>query len=168
MKMPAGKLLLLSLVILLLFTPLTAQNKEKKAWINGFCGGGVSHSDYGSDGYIHPGIGGDILIAGGFGLGGEIGFIHFPGTTNNGTLLSLGGIYAFKPERRTVPFLTGGYVGFVGDGISAGAYLGGGIMHFLGDHLGIRLEARDQIYSDNWGGDYHYLEARGGIVLAWD
>jgi hypothetical protein len=94
--------------------------------------------------------------------------MHFPGTTSNGALFSLGGIYAFNTDKRTMPFLTGGYVGFVGDGIASGAYFGGGIIHFLGDHLGVRLEGRDQIYSDNWGGDYHYLEARGAIVFGWD
>ena len=168
MKKSVSRVLFLFLVLVFLLEPLSAQNSDKKGWVQGFFGGGISHSDYGSDEFIHPGAGGEVLIAGGLGVGGEIGFKHFPGTTSNGTLFSLGGIYAFNRDRKTFPFVTGGYVGFVGDSITSGGYFGGGIMHFLGDHLGVRLEGRDQIYSGGWGGTYHYLEARGGVVLSWD
>ncbi len=156
-------------VMAFLVNPAFGQNSEKKGWIQGFFGGGMAHSDYGSDEFMHAGAGGGILIAGGLGGEAEIGFMHFPGSTDNGTLFSAGAIYAFNTDQKTLPFLTGGYVGFLGDDTSSGGYFGGGVMHFFGDRLGIRLEVRDQIYSDDWGGGtFHYLEARGGIAFGWD
>ena len=156
------------MVLVCFSNALDAQNSEKKGWIQGFFGGGIAHSDYGTDEFLHAGAGGDILITGGLGVEAEIGFMHFPGTTSNGALFSAGAIYAFNTDQKTMPFLTGGYVGFIDDTIASGAYFGGGIMHFFGDHLGIRLEGRDQIYSGYGSNDYHYLEARGAIVFGWN
>jgi len=148
--------------ICLLLSPvsLAQEIKEARSWTYLF--GGVGPCNHGVP-YFHTGGGGEGLVAGGFGFGAELGYLAFmeaPGRDIG--LLSPGVVYNFSRGKKTMPFVTGGYTLFFRRGVAHGFYFGGGVNRWIGEHLGIKIEGRNQMMpacSEN------LLEVRFAVLL---
>ena len=138
------------------------QGNERKAWGYGFAAVGVAYeSGYGGYGVVHFGGGGERLLAGGLGAAFELGY----GSAFDGHgigVLSPGVIYAFNREKKTVPFVNGGYTLFFRSGTAHGVFFGGGVNKWIGDRWGIRIEGRDYWEA---GDRFNALEARVAFIL---
>lgn len=147
----------------LITSPVLAQD-ETRAWGQFFGGFGAITSDGESQAVVHVGGGGDALLAGGLGLTGEIGYLsNYQNFSGGVGIFSLGGMYAFNRDRKTVPFLNGGYTLFFRSGSEHGFFFGGGVNHWLGEGWGIRVEGRDQVFARETG--VHVIEARFAVIL---
>ena len=138
------------------------EENERKAWGYGFAAVGAAYwPGYGGEGMVHFGGGGEGLLAGGLGAAFELGYLSsFDG--HGIGVLSPGVIYAFNREKKTVPFVTGGYTLFFRSGTAHGVFFGGGVNKWIGDRWGIRIEGRDQVYVE---GNTHFLEARVAFIF---
>jgi len=148
----------------LMLSPGYAQSTEKSAWGYGFFGGGGASGCGDSEGLIHFGGGMDAALAGGFGISIEGGYLTWGGMSEGVGLFSPGVMYAFNRDRKTIPFITGGYSLFFRSGSASGLFFGGGVNHFIGENWGIRVEGRDQLFFES-GCTFHNLEARIGVVF---
>jgi hypothetical protein len=143
--------------------PLLGQ-EETRAWGQFFGGFGAITGDGSSQGVVHVGGGGEALLAGGGGITGEIGYLSNYRDFSGGIgVFSVGGIYAFSRDRKTVPFVSGGYTLFFRSGTENGFFFGGGFNRWIGEGWGIRIEGRDQVFASDTG--IHVLEARFAIIL---
>lgn len=165
LKLEKG-ILFLSCMLLLLSSPAYGQAKEKKGWGHAFWGCGFTTDGSDSEGFVHYGGGVETLLARGLGVGLELGYLSWSGFTDGIGVFSPGVVYAFNTDRKTIPFVTGGYTLYFREGSVNGAFLGGGINYLIGEDWGIRVEGRDQIWTADDG--VHNLEARFGVMFSWD
>jgi hypothetical protein len=91
--------------------------------------------------------GGEVFVHKRLAAGAESG-MHFPSSRIGSAI----GIFSpniswhfLKRTGRVSPFITGGYSLFFRDGTSNGFNLGGGVIWWFRDGVGLRLEARDLI-----------------------
>ncbi|HEX8185745.1 MAG TPA: hypothetical protein VF747_13360 [Blastocatellia bacterium] len=122
---------------------------ERKGW--GYLFGGVGGRDGGnSNVLVNVGGGGEGIISNGFGVGGEVGYLTDTRSAGNGLGLASANLsYHFNRSHKLVPFVTGGgSLAFRGDA-AGGANIGGGLHYWMSDHLGLRLEVRDFIFSSD-------------------
>ena len=135
---------------------------ERKSWGYGFAAFGAAYEPgSGGEGTVHFGVGGDATLLAGFGSTVEIGYL----TTVDGYgfgIFAPGVVYAFNRDRNTVPFVTAGYTLFFRASTAQGYFFGGGINHWIGDHWGIRVEGRDQVWHNQ---ELHFLELRFAVVF---
>jgi len=138
------------------------QGNERKSWGYGFAAFGAAYEPgSGGEGTVHFGVGGEATLLKGFGPTVEIGYL----TTVDGYGLGIfapGVVYAFNRDRNTVPFVTAGYTLFFKASTAQGYFFGGGINHWIGDHWGIRVEGRDQVWHNQ---ELHFLELRFAVVF---
>jgi len=127
---------------------------------------GVTIGDGAAVGTLTIGAGAEGLIKGGFGAGVDLSYLFYPESGFNNRsfgLLSPGVLYQFKPTRKTVPFVTGGYsLAFRGDAINL-IHFGGGINHWFNNHLGLRFEVRDHIQPQS--AEYHLVQFRAALLF---
>lgn len=130
---------------------------------------------FGSSGIplLHAAGGGEFLVGGRVGAGGEFGLMA---NASGGLFLtSANGVFHVAPSvpsptrSRISPFLTGGYTRFTGgEGTSAdwsnGWNLGAGADLWLKPRVGLRLEVRDHIRPDRRG-EVQYWAFRAGVVF---
>jgi hypothetical protein len=118
---------------------------------------------------IHAAGGGEVLAGGRFGGGGEFGLL----ANSDGGLFvtSANAVVHIVPSRptpirsRTSPFITGGYTRMSsGEGAFNGWNVGAGADLWLKPRLGVRVDIRDHIRSDDRGG-VHYWAVRAGVVF---
>jgi len=111
------------------------------------------------------GAGGEGLIKDGFGVGGDVSYLFYPegGFGRGFGLLSPGVFYQFKPARKTVPFVTGGYSLAFRDGAINLVHYGGGINHWFNNRWGMRFEVRDHIQPQS--AEYHLLQFRIALLF---
>jgi len=135
---------------------------DKKAWGYVFGGaGGNSGGD--STASFQVGAGGEGLVYKGFGLGAEIGYLApFRAGGDGFGIFSGDGSYHFKSSKsKLVPFVTGGYsAAFRSGAVSSGGNFGGGVQYWMKDHLGLRLEFRDHVFSSD---SPHFYQFRVGL-----
>jgi len=123
---------------------------EPRGWGYGF--GGVGGTSGGSTvGTLHVGGGGEGLVHNGLALGAEIGYLSPLGDVRDGIgILSTNVGYHFvKPNRKLVPFVTGGFSLAFRNGSSGGGNFGGGVQYWMRPHVGLRFEFRDHIFSSD-------------------
>lgn len=137
-----------ALIIILLSAPAAAQTGFRKGWLYGYSGFGGTASAIS----FHAGGGGELLMAGEFGIGVDAG--HFTSTAahvdNSLNILSANASYHFggrNPLRKLIPFATGGVS--LGNGRSGGANFGGGIQYWIGERVAFRLEFREHLFSSD-------------------
>jgi hypothetical protein len=140
-----------------------AQNpSDRRAW--GYAFGGVGgNSGGGSTATFAVGAGGEGLVYKGLGLGAEIGYIApFRAGGSGIGILSPDVSYHFqRPNSKLVPFVTGGYsLAFRGGVSSSGGNFGGGVQYWIKDHLGLRFEFRDHVFSSD---SPHFYQFRVGL-----
>lgn len=128
--------------------------------------GVVTDGDYGTA-TLHFGVGGEGLIKGGFGVGGEIGGLAPVESFSSGFgVLSAGANYHFlnaSKSGKVVPFVNGGYTMFFREGVANGGHFGGGVNYWFKERVGLRFEVRDHIVAEASG--THFLGFRFGLTF---
>jgi len=132
------------------------------AGYSGFFGSSLSPA-------VHAAGGGEFLVGGRVGAGGEFGMLA---NSDGGTFVtSANGVFHFKPSvatpirSRISPFVSGGYSRFSsGEGVPDAWNVGAGADLWLKPRVGLRVEGRDHIRPDSRG-DVHYWAFRAGVVF---
>jgi opacity protein-like surface antigen len=118
-------------------------------------------------GTVHFGVGGEALVYKGLGLGGEVGYLAPWSSVGDGMgTFSPDLSYHFRSrsgEQKLVPFVTGGYTLFFRSGTANGFNFGGGVNYWFREHLGLRLEFRDNVWTTYATG--HFLGFRVGLAF---
>jgi hypothetical protein len=152
------------LVLTLIASSQVLAQNEARSWAQFFGGVGALTGGGDSQSVLHIGAGGEGLLAGGFGVTGEIGYLsNFQDFSGGIGVFSAGGMYAFNRDRKTVPFVNGGYTLFFRSGTANGFFFGGGVNHWMGEKWGIRIEGRDQVWASDTS--IHTLEVRFALLL---
>src|SRR4030095_1807883 len=147
-------------LMLIQSTGLAQSSNERRGWGYAFGGAGSSAGDF-SRGYFQFGAGGEALVSKGTGVGAEIGYLAPFQSGGSGIGLFSGNTsYHFSRSSRLVPFVTGGYSAAFRSGASNGGNFGGGVHYWMTDHLGLRLEFRDHIFSSD---SPHLFQFRVGL-----
>jgi hypothetical protein len=117
----------------------------------GYVFGGVGARDgFSSNPVVNVGGGGEAIVAGGLGVGGEIGYLANTRSVSDG--FGLGSVnlsYHFNRAQKLVPFVSGGASLAFRSGAAGGGNIGGGVHYWMGDKVGLRLEVRDFIFSSD-------------------
>ena len=141
---------------------------------------GYSQESYKGQGYIFygpgraPGGGTLLQIGGGgegflykgLGVGAELGYLYAPGEFTYGLgLLSLNGSYHLNRSRQAKlwPFVTAGYSLAFRDGHASLLNFGGGVTWWMAEHVGVRMEIRDYVWSECSCGPQHSPQAQIGV-----
>ena len=124
-------------------------SNERRGWGYVFGGVGASSGDF-STGFFQLGAGGDALVVNGVGLGAEIGYLAPFRSGGNGIgLFSGDASYHFNRNSKLIPFVTGGYSAAFRSGASHGGNVGGGVQYWMNEHVGLRFEVRDYVFSSD-------------------
>lgn len=151
------------LFVVIVSSQVLAQD-ETRGWGQVFGGFGAITGGGDTQGVMHFGGGGEALVAGGLGVTGELGYLSNVQSFAGGIgVFSAGGMYAFNRDRKTVPFVNGGYTLFFRSGTENGFFFGGGFNHWIGDGWGLRIEGRDQVFVRDTG--VHTIEARLALIF---
>jgi len=130
-----------------------------------FVGGvGATTGNGSSTGTYQIAGGGEGLVKGGFGVGGEVGYLAPFRSAGDGIgILSVNPSYHFRNASgsgRFVPFVTGGFSLAFRNGSSGGGNFGAGVQYWMKDHVGLRFEFRDHIFSSDTP---HFFQFRVGL-----
>jgi hypothetical protein len=155
-------------VIILLMSAIPAaafgqSQGERRSWGYAFAGvGGASGSNSGAR--FTAGGGGERLLYRGFGIGGEIGYVSAANSVGDG--IGIGSVdlaYHFNNVGKVAPFVTGGAsAAFRGSAAAGGGNFGGGVQYWPKDHVGLRFEVRDHIFSSD---SPHLFTFRVGVTF---
>lgn len=137
-----------AMAILVFSGALMAQDAGRRGWVYGYAGiGGASQSSS-----LHLGGGGTVLVAGGFGLEGEL--ARFGSTAshvdNSISVISANLAYHFGGRnltRKLIPFGTGGLS--IADRRSGGGNFGFGVQYWAYERVALRFEFREHIFSSD-------------------
>ena len=154
-----GKIILSAILLLVVQGTVSAQgSNERRGWGYVFGGAGAASGGF-TNGIYSFGAGGEGLVHKGFGLGAEIGYVAFDRGNGFG-LFSADTSYHFNRTSKLVPFVTGGYSAGVRSGASHGGNFGGGVHYWMKDHVGLRFEFRDHVFSSD---SPHLFQFRVGL-----
>lgn len=152
---------------LMLAQPATNSSSEHRGYGYVFAAPGGIVSTDGSIGTMHFGVGGEGLIKGGFGVGGEIGGLTPVRSFRSGIgVFSAGANYHFRDASKSgkvVPFVNGGYTLFFRDGVANGVHFGGGANYWFKERVGLRFEVRDHFAVEY--PEAHYVGFRFGLTF---
>jgi hypothetical protein len=126
-----------------------AQGGERRGWGYGFVAPGAAVNGDASA-TLHVGAGGEGLLSGGLGLGGEVGYLTRLRDNAGGFGLASANVsYHFNRDRRLVPFVTGGVSLAFRGGAAGGGNFGGGVQYWFAERAALRLEFRNHIFSSD-------------------
>jgi len=150
-------------LVVLLNSSLSAQVPYPKGSGHVFIAPGATSGD-GVTATLHFGIGGDVLVYKGLAPGAEIGYLAPVQSLGDGFgIFSANLSYYFaRRQRRLVPFVTGGYSLAFRSGTASGGNFGGGVEYWLRDHVGLRFEFRDHVFSSD---SPHFYGFRFGVAF---
>lgn len=115
---------------------------------------------------VHAAGGGEALVDGRAGVGGEFGV--FANSSSALLVFSVNGVLHVSPtptKRGLSPFVTGGYTHMgSGDGSFGAWNVGAGMDLWAKDRLGFRVEFRDHVRPDSRGA-VQYWTIRAGVVF---
>jgi hypothetical protein len=144
---------------------LGQSSDRRSGWGYGYGGVGGTTGDF-SDSFYNFGGGGEALIYKGFGVGADLGYVAPTGGISEGVgAFSVNGAYHFggrNPDRKVVPFVTGGYSLLFREGAVSGGNIGGGVQYWASDRLGMRFEVRNIIVSSD---SPHFVGLRVGLTF---
>jgi hypothetical protein len=134
----------------------TEKNYSGQGYV--FVAPGVASPD--GSGFLHYGAGAEGLVYKGLSAGAEIGYAHpWRGFREGLGVFSADGGYFFRDARsastKIVPFVNGGYTLLFRAGSESGLNIGGGVISWFNERVGLRLEVRDHVFSD--GGRFAHL-----------
>jgi len=112
---------------------------------------------------LSVGGGAEYRLVDGFGVAADIGYVFLNAKKDFG-IFSPGIFYQFQPSKKVVPFVEGGYALGFHDNTFNMAYFGGGVNYWASDRLGIKLEVRDHIGTDN-PARLNLIEYRIGLLF---
>jgi len=108
--------------------------------------------------------GGEGLVYKGLGFGAEVGYLApFRGAGEGFGILSVNPAYHFRSASssgKVVPFVTGGFSLGFRNGTVGGGNFGGGVQYWMKDHVALRVEFRDHIFSSD---TQHFFQFRVGL-----
>ncbi len=111
---------------------------------------------------VHVAGGGEALVHGRAGVGGEFGIL------NTLSVFSANGVLHISPspaKRGSSPFVTGGYTYMgSGEGSFSAWNVAGGLDFWAKNRLGVRVEFRDHVRPDSRGA-VQYWTIRAGVVF---
>ncbi|MEK6409013.1 MAG: outer membrane beta-barrel protein [Acidobacteriota bacterium] len=141
---------------------LAQGSNPPRGWGYGFGGVGGASGSGSSTAFFSVGAGGEGLVYKGLGLGAEVGYIAPFRSAGDGIgILSPDVSYHFSNgSSKLVPFVTGGYSLAFRNGTSSGGNFGGGVQYWMKDHLGLRVEFRDHVFSSD---SPHFFQFRVGL-----
>lgn len=152
----------ITVLVLMQAVALGQSSPDRRAW--GYVVGGAGGNSGGSStGWFQVAAGGEGLVTKGLGLGAEIGYLAPFRSGGDGIgIFSPDVSYHFKrSSSKLVPFVTGGYsLAFRSGAGSSGGNFGGGVQYWMKDHLGLRLEFRDHVFSSD---SPHFYQFRAGL-----
>ena len=136
----------LFLIILMPSTALAQTTPRTSGYVFGG-GGGISPDDvfaFWSGTTVRAGFGVEHLFRSGFGILGEIEFLHRPESPGDADslLLSVNPVYHFGLGR-VRPFVTGGYTAIFGSHGLFNVNVGGGVNYWFQEHIAVRAEFRN-------------------------
>ncbi|HUJ23449.1 MAG TPA: hypothetical protein VLX58_18075 [Bryobacteraceae bacterium] len=151
--------------VLLALTAVTAGYSQEFYRGQGYIFYGPGHAPGG--GVLQQiGGGGEGFLYKGLGVGGELGYL-FPsgGFTYGLGLLSLNGSYHLNRSRhaKLSPFVTAGYSLAFRNGHANLLNFGGGVTWWMAEHVGLRMEIRDYVWSGCSCGPQHSPQAQIGL-----
>jgi hypothetical protein len=158
------KLFFLVLLTALIPSAAFAQSQgERRAWGYAFAGVGANTGS-GSSARFTAGGGGEALFFRGLGVGGDLSYLSAGNEFGNGIgIASVDLAYHFNRSGKIAPFVTGGpSLAFAGGGSTGGGNFGGGIQYWPKDHLGMRFEVRDHVFSSD---SPHFVTFRVGVTF---
>jgi hypothetical protein len=141
------KLFVIILFIIIVPAAFGQSQSERKGWGYAFAGVGGS-TGFNSGARFTAGGGGERLFYQGLGIGGEIGYLSSPNRAGNG-IASVDLAYHFNHSGKVAPFVTGGASAAFSSGGAGGGNFGGGIQWWPKDHVGMRFEVRDHVFSSD-------------------
>lgn len=117
--------------------------------------------------WAHVGVGGEGFFTKYLGAGAEVGYLTPIRSFSDGVgTLSPNFVVRFRAKdehNKIEPFVTSGYILFFRNGHANGYNFGGGVNYWLKDHIGLRFEFRDNVWTS--GGVIHYLGFRIGATF---
>jgi hypothetical protein len=154
---------LILLTVSLPVAALAQSPSERRAWGYAFAGIG-GNTGFNSGARFTAGGGGEALFYRGLGIGGELGYLSSNNEFGNGIGIGSANLaYHFNHNGKVAPFVTGGAsVGFAGGGSIGGGNVGGGIQYWPKEHVGMRFEVRDHVFSSD---SPHFITFRVGVTF---
>src|SRR5437870_2906967 len=135
---------------------------EPRGW--GYLFGGAGSSSGSPTAQFQVGGGGEALAHKGLGLGAEVGYIApFRAAGDGFGIISADVSYHFqKRSSKFAPFVTGGYSLAFRSGTSSGGDFGGGAQYWIKEHVALRFEFRDHVFSSD---SPHFYQFRVGLAF---
>lgn len=161
--MRTGRVLLAALALML----MSARGADAQVLGYGIAGPAGFSGFWGSGSdSMHPAAGGEALVRGIAGVGGEFGAIV--GSGSYLFVYSINGVLHVLPARgghRVSPFITGGYTHMYNrDGGFDAWNAGGGVDVWIRKRAGLRVDFRNHVRPDDRG-TVQYWTLRAGVVL---
>jgi len=117
--------------------------------------------------YAHVGGGGEGFFTRYIGAGADLGYLTPIRSWSDGIgTLSPNLVARFRAKdknNKLEPFVTGGYTLFFRSGTASGFNFGGGVNYWLKDHVGLRFEVRDNVWTQY--ATIHYVGFRVGVTF---
>lgn len=117
---------------------------------------------------LHAGVGGEGILGKGIGLGAELGALGVRENFSDSVIgvFSPNGYYHFVHRKETTldPFVTGGYTLVFRNGHANLFNFGGGVNYWFTSRLGLRMEFRDHVWSED-NANLHYWGFRFGLLF---
>jgi hypothetical protein len=152
-----------ALIMFLVVAQATAlAQTDRRGW--GYAVGGVggTSGNGSSTATFQVAGGGEGLVYKGLGLGAEVGYLApFRRAGDGFGIFSPNISYHFSNgSSKLVPFVTGGYSLAFRNATSSGGNFGGGVQYWVKEHVGLRFEFRDHIFSSD---SPHFYQFRVGL-----
>ena len=160
--MHTSRIVLLGTLLLMLTATAWAQGNS-----HGYLLAGPGGSSPSGGGTLQVVGGGDGVFNNGASVGAEVGYLlPFRDASSGLGLFSVNGGYHFvKSKSKAVPFLTGGYTGFFRGGYANGVNFGGGVNYWFKERMGLRVEFRDNLLTEDSSYRVHFLNVRVGLAF---
>ncbi len=140
---------LLILIPILTFGTALAQPQQGRGAGYGYAAFGAATDGGNNEAFWAFGGGGEYVASSGLGFRLDLGVLRDSGFEGGLGIFSPGLMFEFKPERKTAPFVAGGYTLFFSSETDHGFHFGGGVRHWFSDGFGIRFEVRDDVLAEH-------------------
>jgi len=159
--------LLTTLLITVLFTAAGSGQGHDYSSGHGYVYFAPSVSSPGSVTFAHVGGGGEGFFNRYIGAGAELGYLTPIRSWSDGVgTLSpnvVARLRAKDSANKVEPFITGGYTLFFRSGAASGFNFGGGVNYWMKNHIGLRFEVRDNVWTSY--ATIHYVGIRVSMLF---
>ena len=156
-----------TLVVLVFLPALASAQASDYSKCHGYAYFAPGASSPSSVAYAHVGAGGEGFFTRNLGAGVELGYLTPMRSWSDGIgTLSPDLVARFRAKdknHKLEPFVTGGYTLFFRSGSACGVNFGGGVNYWFNNNVGLRLEVRDNVWTQN--GTIHFVDFRVGVTF---